>query len=261
MNISIRMLKIVSILLWMIIVFFSITLVLSVMNLGITLGEVKVSPLENGIEVLLPFSINNNGYYEITNLNITSISTEPSGKILDISETIISSISQGTNISEFHRIVIDFDSILSLDSESFLVDDSEFNIEIFAGLNFANALPVQLSTNTSIPWGAPFSDLTIGEFNFLPQNLTHVRAEIPLSFENHAIVDLSGTLKIELLNDLDELLTSGEIIFNVPSYSNFSDMCLLTLNRNDVPDVINSCYLHMVFETPMFTLEWDKQYG
>ena len=261
MNISIRMLKIVSIILWMIIVFFSITLVLSVMNLGIILGEVKVSPLENGIEVLLPFSKNNNGYYEITNLNITSSTTEPSGKILDISETIINSISQGTNISESHRIVIDFDSILALDSESFLVDDSEFNIEIFAGLNFAKALPVQLSTNTSIPWGAPFSNLTIGEFNFLPQNLTHVRVEIPLSFENHAIVDLSGTLEIELFNDLDELLTIGEAIFNVPSYSNFSDTCLMILHRSDIPEIINNGSLHMIFETPMFTLEWDEQYG
>ena len=261
MNISIRMLKIVSIILWIIIVFFSITLVLSVMNLGINLGEVKISPLENGIEVLLPFSIENNGYYEISDLNITSRSTESSGKILDISETIISSISQGKNVSDSHQIVIDFDSILALDSESFLVDDNEFNIEIFAGLNFAKSLPVQLSTNTSIPWGAPFANLTIGEFNFSPQNLTHVRAELPVSFENHAIFDLSGILEIELFNNLDELLTNGEVIFNIPSNGNFSDMCLMTLRRSDVPEAISNGFLHMIFETPMFTLEWDEQYG
>lgn len=260
MNISIRMLKIVSIILWIIIIFFSITAVLSVMNLGINIGEIQIFPLGDGITFSLPFSISNNGYYEIADLNITSRVTDYDGKVLDTSETLIHSIQQGTNISDSHQVSVDLDSILTLDKEFLLLEDSEFHVEIFAGLNFARAVPVQLSTNTTIPWGAPFANLSIGHFSVSPYNLTHVRARLPLSFENHALLDISGTLLIEVYNNTSEPLTTGMTRIDVPSGSIYSDDFYVIVHQTDVTELIDGGLLHMVFETPMFTLEWDEQY-
>ena len=133
MNISIKMLKIVTIILWLIIVFFSITSVFSVMNMGITIGQVEMLPSSRGITFSLPFTINNGGYYEIADLNMTTRVTDPDGCLVDVSKTIILSIPQGSNITASHDVSIDLDNILSLNRESLLLEDGDFNVQVFAG--------------------------------------------------------------------------------------------------------------------------------
>ena len=60
MKIAIRMLTIATIILWIVILFFSVTAVYSVMNVGINIGEVQMLPSSKGIIFSLPFSIDNN---------------------------------------------------------------------------------------------------------------------------------------------------------------------------------------------------------
>jgi len=200
MKIAVRMLSIATIILWLVILFFSVTAVFSVMNLGVNIGDVQMLPSSKGITFSLPFSITNNGYYELADLNLTTRVTDPNGTVLDMSETFVPSIPQGTHVNATHTIPIDLNAILSMDQVPLLLDDSEFNVEIFAGLNFARAVPVQISTNTTIPWGAPLAQFSIGSISVSPHNSTHVEATIPVSFENHAILDIAGTLKIEFLD-------------------------------------------------------------
>ena len=153
MNIAIRMLSVSTIILWIVILFFSVTAVYSVMNLGINIGEAQMLPSSKGIIFSVPFSVSNNGYYEIADLNLTTRVTDPDGTVLDLTETFVASIPQGTTVNASHTIPIDLDASLSMDHIPLMLNDSDFNIEIFAGLNFARAVPVQLSTNATIPWG------------------------------------------------------------------------------------------------------------
>ncbi len=261
MKIAIRMLGIATIILWLVILFFSVTAVYSVMNLVVNLGEVQMLPSSKGITFSLPFSIDNKGYYEIADLNLTTRVTDPDGTLIDLTETFVQSIPRDTTVNATHTIPIDLDSILSMDYLPFLFEDSEFNAEIFVGLNFARAVPVQLSTNATIPWGAPLADFSVGSISVSPLNSTHAEASIPLSFENHAILDLTGTLTLELYNDSQNMITSEETIVSVPSQQSYSDRIVMYTSLQDASKVTSSGNVHVIFETPMFTVDWWDQYG
>jgi len=261
MKIAIRMLSIATIILWIVIIFFSVTAVYSVMNLGINVGEVQMLPSSNGITFSLPFSITNNGYYELADLNLTTRVTDPDGTVLDLTETFVASIPQDTTVNASHTIPIDLDSILSMDHVALLLNDSSFNVEIFAGLNFARAVPVQLSTNVTIPWGAPFAHFSIGRISVSPHNRTHFEATIPVSFENHAIIDITGTLKLEAYNNSDEQIASGITDISVAPQQSYADRILVYPRQQDVSKLTGSGNMHMIFENPLFTVDWWEPYG
>ena len=261
MKIAIRMLSIAAIVLWIVILFFSVTAVYSVMNLGINVGEVQMLPSSNGIAFSLPFAITNDGYYELTDLNLTTCVTDQNGTVFDITETVVPSIPRGSNVNATHTISVDMDSVLSMDHVSLLLNDSSFNVEIFAGLNFARAVPVQLSTNVTMPWGAPFAHFSVGTISVSPYNSTHGEASIPVSFENHAILDITGTLKLEFYNNSDEQIASGMTAISVPSQQSYADRILVYARQQDISKLTGSGNLHLIFETPMFTVEWWEQYG
>jgi hypothetical protein len=261
MKIATSMLTVATILLWVVILFFSVTAVYSVMNVGVNIGEAQMLPTINGIKFSLPFSINNNGYYEIADLNLTTRVTDPDGKFLDLTETLVDSIPQGETVNASHTIEVDLDDILSMDHLTLMLNDSNFTIEIFAGLNFARAVPVQLSTNVSLPWGAPFADFSVGDLSISQHNSSHVEAAIPVSFENHAIVDITGTLKMEAYSNSDQRIASGVTAISVVSNQNFGDSILLYARAQDESKLADGGKLHILFETYLFTVDWWEPYG
>lgn len=261
MNITIRMLSIATIILWLVILFFSVTAVYSVMNLSVNLGEVQSLPSTSGITFSLPFSIDNNGYYEITDLNLTTRVTNLNETLINQTETFVQSIPQNTTVNATHTIPINLDNIASLNYAHLLFEDSEFNVEIYVGLNFARAVPVQLSTNATIPWGAPLADFSVGNISVSSLNLTHAEALATISFENHGILNLIGTLKLEFYNDSKSLITLGEIIIDAPSQQSYSDNIIMYISLEDASRLTGSVKVHAIFENPMFTLDWWDQYG
>jgi len=261
MKIAIRMLSIATIILWIVIIFFSVTAVYSVMNLGINLGEVQMLPSSKGITFSLPFSITNNGYYELADLNLTTRVTDSTGTVLDLTETFVPSIPRGTNVNATHTFPIDLDAILSMDQVPLLLNDSSFNVEIFAGLDFARAVAVQISTNATIPWGAPFAHFSVGRISVFPHNSTHGEASIAVSFENHAILDITGTLKLEFYTNSDEQIASGMTTISVAPQQSYSDRILVYTRQQDISKLTGSGNMHMIFETPVFTVEWWEPYG
>jgi len=259
MKIAIRMLSIAAVILWVVILFFSVTAVYSVTNLGIDVGDVQMLPSSNGIAFSLPFSITNNGYYELADLNLTTRVTDPDGTVFDVTETFVPSIPRGSNVNATHTISVDLNSIMSMDHVSLLLNDSFFNVDIFAGLNFAQAIPAQISTNATIPWGAPFAQFSTGRVSVSPHNSTHVEAEMPVSFENHAVLDITGTLKVEVCNDSNEPIASGVANINASSHQSYADDIILYALQQDASALTNSGNIHVIFETPVFVVEWWEQ--
>jgi hypothetical protein len=181
--------------------------------------------------------------------------------VFDITETLVPSIPRGSNVNATHTISVDLNDILSMDHVSLLLNDSSFNVEIFAGLNFARAVPVQLSTNITIPWGAPFAHLSVGSISVSLYNSTHSEVAIPVSFENHAILDITGTLKLEFYSSSDEQIASVMTAISVPSQQSYADRILVYARLQDVSKLTGSGNIHMIFENPMFTVEWWEPYG
>jgi hypothetical protein len=261
MKIPIKMLSIATFIIWIIIISFSITIVLSAMNLDVNIGEIQMSPSSTGIKFEAPFSINNEGYYELADLNLTTRVTDVNRTVLDLTETTIPSIPQGSTINESHTISIDLDTILSMDLIPLLTKDSSFNIEIFVGLNFARVIPTQLSTNITIPWGAPLAKFSVGDISFSSYNETHDESLIPISFENHAILDIQGRLQLDVYNENNELITSGETTISVPSQQWYNDGIKAYPLIQDSLKFTGNGMIEVIFETPMFAVEMWEPYG
>lgn len=255
------MLTVATVMLWLLILFFSVTSVYSVLNVGVNIGEAKMLPSGNGITFSLPFSIDNNGYYEIADLNLTTRVTDPDGTVLDRTETFVDSIPQGTTVNASHTIAVDLNDIMSMNHLPLLLNDSDFNVEVFAGLNFARAVPVQLSTNVTLPWGAPFAHFSVGAPSVSQHNSSHVEAAIPVSFENHAIIDIAGTMKMEFYSSSDEHVASGVTAVNAASQQHYVEKILVYTSQQDASKLTGGGKVHVFFETSLFTVEWWEPYG
>jgi len=93
---------------------------------------------------------------------------------------------------------------------------------VTAGVNFAELLPVQISMNTTYPWGAPFYNFTLGQPMYNRFNFTHGRITVPSSFENHAAFDLVGDMRVELYDSANSLVGESQTALNVPQYSPYT---------------------------------------
>jgi len=261
---AIRALTIATLILWTFIIAFAATAIYSVINLskGIDFGEVQFFPSSKGVVLSLPFSINNTGYYDIAELNVTTRMTTHNGTLLALSETLVPLIASGSSIEKVHNISIDLNDIISMGYDELFFNDSSFGFDAFVSLNFAYAIPVQMSINMSIPWGAPLSNLSIGEISVDPlYNSTHSKVVIPVSFENHSFFDIVGTMKLEIYNDIDELVTSGQTNINVSSNSGYNEPVEMYLSLGDLSKLTESGKIRLVFESPMFTAEQWITYG
>lgn len=261
MNIAIRMLRVVTIILLVIIVFFVVSVVYSVTQLGLNVGEIQILPSSEGINFSLPFSISNNGYYELADLNLTTVVKNLNGTLLDQSETLIQSIPKSTTANSTHTISLDFETLMSIDYVPLLLNDSAFEVELFAALNFARAIPIQVSTNTTIPWGAPLSQFSIGRPSISPFNSTHDKATIPIGFVNQAVIDLTGKLKLDFLSISGEILAFGETPINVPSGVSYNGEIDTYPRQHDVSKLTGNINVRVTFETPMFIVAWEESYG
>jgi hypothetical protein len=179
------------------------------------------------------------------------------GTLISLSETFVPLVASGSNIETAHNISIDL-SDMSMEYAEIFFNDSSFGLDAFIALNFANVIPVQVSINMTIPWGAPLSNLSIGEIFVLPDNRTVV---IPVSFENHSYFDIAGTIQLEVYNDVDELVTSGQTSLDVPSSYGYNGQVETYSSLEDVSKLTESGKVYFIFETSMFTVEQWVTYG
>ena len=256
---AIRALGIATTIIWIFLIAFSVTAVYSVMNLGIGFGETQFFPSSEGVVLSLPFFINNSGYYDIYELNITTRIRDSNGTFLTQSKTFVPLVSTGSNLESAHNISIELSDVM--ERIELIFSDSFFVFDTFVTLNFAHIVPVQLSMNMTVPWGAPFSDVSVGEIYVDSFNSTHVRVVVPLSFENHSFFDITGTIQLEMYNDVDELVTSGETSLDARSQSTYNEQVDMYLSLADVSKLTESGRVHLIFETSMFTVEQWMPYG
>ncbi len=256
---AIRALGIATITIWILLIVFSVTALYSVMNLDIDLGEPQYFPSNEGVVLSLPFSINNSGYYDISELNVTTRIEDSNGTLLTVSNTFVPLVSKGNNVEAAHNISIELSD--ATERTELIFNDSFFVSDTFVALNFAHIVPVQMSMNMTVPWGAPFYNVSVGEISDLPFNITHVRVVVPVSFENHSFLDITGTAQLEIYNDVNELVTSGETSLDVRSQSTYNEQVDTYISLADVSKLTESGNVHFIFETPMFTVERWMPYG
>lgn len=246
---------------WILIIAFSVTAVYSAMNLGIGFGEAQMLSSSKGFVFSLPFLINNNGYYDISELNITTRVSDCNGTSITSSSTFVPLVSRGSIVETTHNISISLDDIMSGEFTYLLFNDSSFDLGTFVALNFAHAIPIKISTNATISWGAPFYNFSVLEISTHPHNATSNKVVISINFENHAFLGITGVVRLEIFNNINELVACGTTSPDVPSGHRYDEQIVTYLDLVDLPRLTESGKVRVIFETPMFVLEWWTPYG
>ncbi|KPV63443.1 MAG: hypothetical protein AOA66_0919 [Candidatus Bathyarchaeota archaeon BA2] len=229
---------------------FSATSVYSAMNVRISFGEPQVF-LSSGLVVIsIPLLINNTGLYDLYELNITVNLVDYNGSLVSTSTTFVPLISRGSSVETAYNISMNLDDITSR-AQIYLFNDTIFNMDASMKLNFARVVPLKGSMNTTIPWGAPLYNFSVGQPSYNDHNLTHRRVIIPLSFENHSpYFGVDGMMLAEMYNDRGEVIASRTSSLDAPSHSKYEDRIELIVNDLKLTP---SGEMHFYFETSVFS--------
>jgi len=236
--------------LWILIIVFSVTSVYSAMNVRMSLGQPQAFVSSEFILISVPLFVNNAGLYDLSEINMTVAVMDYQQSVLSTSTTFVPLIPRGSNLETTHNVSMSLEDGTSklLD---YLFNDSVFILDMSLKLNFAHSVPFRVSTNMSVPWGAPLYNFSIGQVSYNFLNLTHQEAIIPVSFENHSpYFSVDGVMRVEIFNDNGELFGFSMSDLNVPSHSSYIGQTEIAV---DVSRVTGTGEVHFYFETSAFS--------
>lgn len=234
---------------WIMLLLFTITVVYSALQIRPSFGEPSVHSTNGTFAVSLPMTLYNGGFYDISGLNITTQATDNEGSIVTRSTTLFPLISGGASATLRHNMSIAIQQAATSDLSHLLFMDSEFEVNTHLRLVYAKAFPFEISFNMSMPWGAPFANLTLGEVVVDPVNITHFRALIPVSFENHSFLEMNGTIALEIVDYLNNVVGTSSTSFDASpgSLSETSVEIIVSGNPANIREA------RLSFQTPYFS--------
>ena len=208
--------------LWIFLAAFFVSAVYSVKDLHFDFGEPQMSlTADNKIIFSLPITITNNGFYNIGDFNITTEISDEEGFFIANATTFIPVIEKGDAVTAAHNMTINFTDLLE-NNQNCLFNDTELKIYAVVSMKIAEMIPVQASTNLSMPWGAPLYNFTLGKPEYATVNLTHCQVVLPISFENHAFFDVAGNIQIRMYNSASMLIGGGQTAIEAPQHSSYN---------------------------------------
>jgi len=253
MNVPIRALGIATSIFWVLLIVYIALAAYSVKDLNFDIGEPQFTTAPDGqLLFSLPLYIDNRGYNNLKEFQLSTVFSDAEGSEISRANTFVPVILHGENITIYHNVTLSTDSILEK-SEQYLFNDNNLTVSVTAGVNFAELLPAQISTNFTYPWGAPFYNFALGEPSLGRFNRTHGTTTVPISFENHAAFDLVGNIRIKLYDSVDSLLGESQTLFTVPQHSPYNgDLEFhVPLNTASLSAAQNG-HFNVYFSTPLF---------
>jgi len=223
----------------MLIVFaFLVTAVYSVfqsvlMEQGIKLGGFQKSFSNNTFVFSVPITVNNTGYFDINDFNISAVLKDANGTTLTASSIFVPEIKKGSAETRLYNLSMNLADILS-NMEYLLFNDTEFKIDFSVGFRYAKALGFELAMrNASMPWGAPLCGLTLRGLQISSFNTTHILVNLYLEFKNHSFFDIVGNLLLKVYNETGGYIGSGMASVNVSSNSTLSGPIPATISMEN----------------------------
>lgn len=249
MRIPIRMISIATTFLWIFLIVFLVSAVYSVKDVRFDFGEPQTGlTSDNKILFSLPITMDNKGYYNIGSFNMTTEILDKEGFMITRASTFIPVIEKNRLVMVTHNVTIDVNDLLQ-NSRDYLFNDTELELREMVGLKLAEVIPVQTSTNLSMLWGAPLYNFTLGQIEYAGFNRTHMTVIIPISFENHASFDLTGTIQIRMYNSTSSLVCEGQTTIEDPQNTQYQGYAELNV---PIAAATENGYLEAYFLTPLF---------
>jgi len=249
---AIRALSLAIYILWLIIMMFTVTAVYSATQLRIGFGENTRTSTSGGTMTLsVPFYIENKGFYDISDLNISTIIQENNGALVSNSSTVVPLISSGSKVDATLNISITLNSMTTASLSRLLFNDTNFNVDMSLALRYAGVIALKISSNSTMTWGAPLYNLTLGDIQSIePYNTTHVRAILPLSFENHSFFNLNGTVRTVIVNTAGQKVGGSTALISAPAQSGGTTPLAVFISTS--PGILKEAHLYFDFP-PVFS--------
>ena len=252
MKIAVQMIGVATTFFWLFLIVFFISVVYSVKDVQFDMGEPQiVLASEDELLFSLPITIDNKGYYGIGSFNVSTDILDKEGFQVARGSTFVPVIERNRKTVITHNLTVKTNDLLRI-SQICLFNDTELAVQATFALELAEVIPVQASKNFSIDWGAPLHNFTVGEVEYTASNVTHVTANIPINFENHAFFDLSGVAQINMYNSTDVLVGEGQATFEVAQGERYGGNVRFYVPRRGITDT--GC-LEVNLATPLFKSE------
>lgn len=249
MKVPIRMIGIVTVILWIFLIFFTASAAYSVTYLHFEFKDPQIeTTLNKRVILTLPIDILNKGYYNIGSFNVTTRVSDAEGSIISQGSTLVRVIRKGESVTILHNVTLNIDDLLRKD-QSYLFNDTLLGVAESIGLRIAEIIPVEASANLSIPWGAPIYNLTVEQPLYMVLNLTHLQVTIPISFENHSFFNISGQLQLKMLNEAKLTIGSNETTIEVAQHSHYKEHIQFDVLTSSM---ISKGYFEIYVSTPLF---------
>lgn len=234
---------------WIMLLLFTITVVYSALLIRPSFGEPLADSSSGTFTVSLPLALHNGGFYDISGLNITTRVTDSQGSLVTSSTTLFPLISGETSATIRHNMSISLEQASTTDLSHLLFMDSDLDVSAHLRLVYARVFPFEISFNTSMPWGAPFANLTLGGISVVPVNMTHSRILIPVSFQNHSFLEMNGTFNLETVDNMGNAVGTSSTSFDAQPGNPFGTTIEILISGN--PANIRDARLS--FQTPYFS--------
>ena len=248
MNVPIRALSWAIRFFWLITLAFAITCVYSAAQIGVEFGPPTATSAGEGLGTVLPITLNNGGYYRISDMNITTTLVDTERIPVSEASSYLEEIPPQSEITILHRVIFDLDAMLA--RPEYLFNDTDLTMHGSIQLNYASLIPFKIEADASIPWGGPLFDFTTEMPQYTSIDAARQRVRIPFSFENHSpYTSVTGTIRMELLNSRDQLLGESTVFVDVPSNAAYNGEFETLVHGTTVT---REGEIHVYFETEVF---------
>ncbi len=252
MNVPIRILSITNLVFWALLIAFIASAGYSMKDVNLDVGEPVFNAAANGeLTVTLPLVVDNKGYHSLKSLNITTAVHGEKGNEVAKTSTFVPIIVKGYKASILHNVTLNVRQLVE-ENPQLLLNDGWFGARITTGFNFAEIIPVQLSTNFAVPWGAPFSNLAVGQPQHAIVSPSSSRVTVTVSFENHASFNLTGIVLAKNFDTQGVLLAESQIPLFAQSGSNFAGELCFVMPLDKASSFSESGQVKIFFSTSLF---------
>ena len=232
-------------------IIFSIFTIYSLKDVQVDIGkpQTSITP-NNGVLINFPIGVVNGAFYSLKDFSFSTEIYDAKEDALARGLTFIPSIGKGETANATHEIEINLTNMLQT-CQNLLVEDSEFRINTSVSMNAAGLVSLRVSSNLTLPWGAPLYNLTFATpeltVHINPNSTTYYTVTIPTTFDNHAFFNVTGTVHLSMYDDSNILKNTAETTFEAPQQSSFRKNL-----QFDVPvaGTVSSGYFKVDFSTP-----------
>lgn len=254
MRVAIRTIGIASAVLWVFLIGFAVSAVFSVKDFQFEFGALQTSiGPQNDVVFAFPLGVINKGLYGISDFNVSSEMVNDQGFTLARGSTFVPLIGTGQTVNATHQIELRFGDLLN-GSTRLLFDDVDLRLAETFSMKAAELIPVQASSNMSIPWGAPLNNFALGtpqSSEVVGDSGSYAGVVVPVSFENHAFFGLNGTLLVRVYNNVNMLIGTGQTSFDASQKSPFRQKLMVDAA---IQNVTSAGYYEVFVETPLFSV-------